>query len=251
MKKCLFFTIVLLTMSSLAFAAPIDLSTWTQRCATSAGNWVVSGANTDVLQTINGSPTYFVSNTNYINTTFEGSFGVETTSDDDFIGFVFGFGDLNDYLLFDWKQNRQSSNGFASDGFTLSKITNNDTLDVNFWDHTGSDISILATKYGDSTNDTGWADHTVYKFRLDYTTTGIKIGIAEATATAYDTIFDVTGTFSDGAFGFYNYSQSYVRYTGFEEDPIIPGAVPEPSTILLISAGLLGLVGYSRKRSKK
>ncbi|MEA3241376.1 MAG: PEP-CTERM sorting domain-containing protein, partial [Pseudomonadota bacterium] len=27
--------------------------------------------------------------------------------------------------------------------------------------------------------------------------------------------------------------------------------VPEPSTILLMGIGLLGLVGYSRKRSKK
>ncbi|MCD6389879.1 MAG: PEP-CTERM sorting domain-containing protein [Desulfobulbaceae bacterium] len=34
-------------------------------------------------------------------------------------------------------------------------------------------------------------------------------------------------------------------------DPIGMNPVPEPSTILLMGIGLLGLVGYSRKRSKK
>ena len=30
-----------------------------------------------------------------------------------------------------------------------------------------------------------------------------------------------------------------------------PPPIPEPSTILLMSVGLIGLVGYGRKRSKK
>lgn len=242
MRKIMFFTIGLLVMSSLAFADPIDLSGWT---AYPGGTWTVASDGSSVLQTTNGAPTYFVSGTNYIDTTFEGSFGVETTSDDDFIGFVFGFNGLEDYLLFDWKQGRQNYSGFASDGFTLSQITGNH---VNLWNHSGAGITVLGTSYGDDTNDTGWADNTVYRFTLDYTTTNIRIAINDAT------IFDVAGTFGNGAFGFYNYSQSQVRYAGFEEDEYVPpnsDPVPEPSTILLMGAGLLGLVGYSRKRSKK
>jgi hypothetical protein len=70
-------------------------------------------------------------------------------------------------------------------------------------------------------------------------------------------------------FGFYDLDQAYSQinfsntgssadYFGFDDmtigtyEQVIPNnPVPEPSTILLMGIGLLGLVGYSRKRSKK
>ena len=234
MKKTLFFGIVFMLLSSMAFAAPIDLRAGWE--ATAGGTWTVASDGSNVLQTVNGHPTVFYSATQYIDTTFDGSFGVETRDDDDFIGFVFGYNGPSDYLLFDWKQKNQST---ALEGFTLSKISG---TTVDFWAHTGADITVLGTSYSTTS---GWADYTSYDFHLDYTTTEIKIAI-DGTQ-----IFDVDGTFSSGAFGFYNYSQSQVRYAGFEEEVIPPGPVPEPSTILLMGAGLLGLVGYRRKRSKK
>ena len=68
--------------------------------------------------------------------------------------------------------------------------------------------------------------------------------------------------------GFYDLGQTYngikftntgssADYFGFDDmtigtyEQINPNPVPEPSTILLMGIGLLGLVGYSRKRSKK
>ncbi|OEU53632.1 MAG: hypothetical protein BA871_02970 [Desulfuromonadales bacterium C00003096] len=239
MKKWLLLIMMFLGLNSWALAAPIDLTGWTPY---PGGTWNVSADGSSVLQTTNGQPTYFVSTANYIDTQFKGSFGVETTSDDDFIGFVFGFNGFDDYLLFDWKQGRQSYTGFASDGYTLSKITGSG---VNLWDHTGSDIQVLDTSYGAVVNDVGWADNTVYDFTLDYTNSGIKISIDN------DLIFDIAGTFDTGKFGFYNYSQSQVRYQGFTEDPAPPSGpapVPEPGTLLLVGAGIIGLVGYNRKR---
>lgn len=220
---------LILSTSTFANASLIDLNAWS---GTSGGNWVVDGSGTSVLQTINGQPTYFLSDNNYINKKFDGTFGVETTGDDDFIGFVFGYNSNNDFLLFDWKQGNQAG---AESGFTLSKISGSD---VDYWNHTDSDITVLASDYA---GNNGWADNTVYDFSLDFTTTGIKIDINGTN------IFDVSGSFNSGKFGFYNYSQSQVRYTGFEEE-ISPSAIPEPSTFAIFALGMIGLVSRRFKK---
>lgn len=223
---------IVLSVSGFANAGLIDLSSWT---GTSGGDWSVDASKTSVLQSINGQPTYFLSDTNYINTLFNGTFGVETTIDDDFIGFVFGYNNSSDFLLFDWKQGNQ---GTASSGFTLSKITG---TDVDFWAHTGSDITVLATDYASNNGNNGWVDNTTYNFTLDYTTTRISIGIDG------NNIFNIAGTFNTGKFGFYNYSQYKVRYTGFEETVSPTQDVPEPSTLAIFALGIMGLAARKLK----
>ncbi len=221
----------LIGMTNFAGAAPIDLSGWT---AEGGGNWIVSPNGSQVTQTRNGNPTYFLSDTDYINTEFNGSFSVSPNwGDDDFIGFVFGWQNSDDYYLFDWKKNNQ---GFANEGYTLSHITG---ADVDYWDHTGSDITVLGTSYS---NSSGWEHGIVYNFTLNYTTTGFTIDI-DGTE-----IFNQTGNFNTGKFGFYNYSQAGVTYQGFDQAPT-PNPVPEPTTMALVGAGLLlGASGIRRCR---
>ena len=85
------------------------------------------------LQTTNGDPTFFVSPENdYVDTTFRGSFRVDTTSDDDFIGFVLGYRprpaeadppNAFDFVLFDWKRNSQTYMSRATiAGFRLARV---------------------------------------------------------------------------------------------------------------------------------
>lgn len=223
MKKLLTLVAVL-GLSSQVNATPIDLSNWTE---TPGGDWTLAADGSSVFQSTNGQPTYFLSESNYINTEFNGTFGVETSSDDDYIGFVFGYNNSDDYLLFDWKQGEQSS---AYSGFTLSQISGSH---VDLWGHSGSDLTVLASDYTTRDSFKGWLDNTRYNFTLDFTSSSIRIDIDGST------IFDVDGSFSDGKFGFYNYSQSQVRYSGFEET--VSETVPEPSTLAIFALGIIGL----------
>ncbi len=249
----------LLLSASLASATPIpvDLNNWSKRGPSANGNWVVAGDGSSVLQTVNGDPTFFVSDTDQINTTLRGRIRVETTSDDDLIGFVFGFngpdttGNDMDFWLFDWKQASQASGGFtAFEGFAFSRVNGSITNYIpGFWGRTDSaGFDNLATNYGAGL---GWQDNVEYDFTILYQDNRVKIDIAGGAFGAGTTVFDLSGSFGTGRFGFYNYSQASVRYSGLTEEdtpPPPPGEVPVPGTLALAALGLL-MTRVARRRA--
>lgn len=233
-----------------ANAAPIDLNTWSQQGVAANGNWAVSADGSTVNQSINGDPTFFVSDTNYLNTEFDGSFQVGRNFDNDFIGFVFGYqsplssnaDDPENFnmFLFDWKQGNQ---GRASEGFTLSYINgmveaDDDTAGA-FWgkdnasaSNLDSDVQLIANNFG---NDLGWVDDVLYDFNLTYQSNRIRITIDGGTFND-ETIFDVgpdavagLNSFQDGRFGFYNLSQQDVTYQGFTETVVVDPCIANPT----------------------
>jgi hypothetical protein len=236
---------------------PIDLRTWAKQGPAGNGNWVVASDGSYVTQTINGDPTFFVSPGDYLNTTIRGTFSVNTTSDDDYIGFVFGYtspqatsgagANIHDYILFDWKQANQD---VAKAGFTLSRVQG--TIDSSgigdvFWTHNASNaaLDVWGTDLG---SNRGWADNTQYSFELVYQSNLIQISIAGgAFGTNSQQIFSVTPddvgetSFATGKFGFYNYSQQSVVYTSFTEQatPVVPtpGAFAGGASLLALLAG--------------
>ncbi len=251
--------VALLAGQGLAQVA-VDLRNWNQEGHLPAGNWTVAPDGSNVFQSINGAPTFFVSDVNFYNTTIRGSFGVETTSDDDFIGFVFGYQSplaseghstlAADFILFDWKQTRQSP---ANSGFRLTHVegtlsTSTATSNPSWGQTSTSSItftpfaSLTGPSSGTDNTGLGWANNTHYDFELIYEPDRIRIAIQGGVGLFADgmSIFDVWladvdpdgtlfgGGFADGRFGFYNHSQASVRYASFTEqaNPIlstIPG----------------------------
>ena len=258
---------VLLPATAHAMPMPVDLSGWVEngfKGNNGAGTWVVQAGNDSVLQTINGDPTvFFEPGSNAQGTALSGTIEVETTGDDDYIGFFLGYqdGELNstmaDFWMIDWKQNDQS--GGALRGLALSHVTgdiaNGPNATNSFWNHTSTVNEVQrATNLGS----TGWADNTEYAFDLIFTSTLIEVNVNGVTELSY------AGNFSDGAFGFYNYSQDPVRYAGLTTVVVVDpcdtnppgqggcppiGQVPVPGTLGLLGLGILGLSQMRRKQS--
>ena len=234
-----------------ANSAPVDLSTW---LAEGPGNWSLAGDNNSVFQSLNGNPTVFHNNTaSSQNKALSGTITVETTADDDYIGFVLGYnaGDLlnaaADYLLIDWKQANQGSFGCNADvGLSISHVSGALGNNAGAWCHDpAGNVTELAR--ASTLGSTGWLDNTTYSFDLIFTGSLVEVKVNGVTE------ISLAGSFADGGFGFYNYSQQGVRYAGIGEEVVVdpPSPVPLPAALPMLGAalGLLAAAAARRRRA--
>ena len=251
---------LLLATAAVGFAlpataqTPVDLSTWSQRSVSGGSAWVVSSGNTEVRHDNNAFVSFFVNPDPKQDFTLRGTFEVQSTNDDDYIGLVFGYetpdssSAANDYdfLLFDWRQSSQSfRGGQASEGFRLLDVdcsydtsrdntTNSGTVGscdfgTFFTTQTGSaaGYDVLATNFGSTL---GWADNVEYEYELRYSADSVKVTITGGTGVFQNGLAaievsaaDVGLTrFPDGLYGFYNNSQQSAVYQAFEIDEQTP-----------------------------
>lgn len=233
-----------LLLSVPAIAAPVDLTGWTAEG--SQQNWVVQAGNDSVRQTVNGQPTVFYGTDNAIGRKLSGTIRVGADGDNDYVGFVLGFdpGELSaatpDYILVDWKQGNQD---VAKMGLAISRVSGAINLNQNnaAWAHTGV---VQELQRGATLGNVGWVDNVTYSFDLYFYASNIEVWVDGVKQ------IDLDGSFSDGRFGFYNYSQSNTLYAGITEDVAPPvGGVPEPATWAMLILGF-GTVGAAARRRR-
>jgi len=200
---------------------PIDLSTWQvvqyELNFQPDASWNVQPGNDAVLQTVNSDASIYIGDFDSANRVIRGTWSVQSTSDDDFMGFVFGYQSREQYYLFDWKQASQLSGGLAEVGMSLKVVdlpAGQDPTQADLWPTTGSaNVTTLAH------NTVPWQPFTDYDFELEFTPGTIRIVVREAGVELENwTISD--STYTDGSFGFYNYSQDEVLYQGFTQEGV-------------------------------
>lgn len=252
------FATLVLTAAGQTLAMPmaVDLSTWK---VDGSGNWTLAPDNNSVNQSLNSRPTVFFNDTDSQGTALSGLISQGPGGgDDDFFGFVLGYddGDLfgdnpsTDYILVDWKAGTQ---GGWDAGMAISRVTGSiDTGGTNTaadaWDHVGN-VEFL--ERAATLGNTGWETNTEYLFDISFQPDNIQVSVDGAQQ------FDINGTFENGSFGFYNFSQPNVNYLGIGETVLPPScgepgqppcnpppptnSVPAPATLALMAVGLLGL----------
>lgn len=214
------------------------------------GSWVA--ASNTAIQLLNSNPTVFYSPDGALHRAYEGTVGVSTSTDDDFIGFVVGFtpGALASavtaqYVLIDWKQATQSLDGYnAPRGLALSLVTGRPAnASQGFWGHQG-DVQEIAR--GATLGATGWQDLATYTFRLEYTPGNLLFhvnNVLQFDLSAQD-IGGASFTLPNGRFGFYAMSQEQVSFTLTSVE-----AIPEPSASLLVLLGFACCAAGHRSRA--
>lgn len=249
-------------------AAPIDLTGWTAESYQSAsafgdGAWNTSPSGHSVTQRINGQPTMFYSDFNAQGKRLSGNIRVNQTHDNDYIGFVLGYEPgsnttpSGDYLLVDWRQGIQghdfvnspdSPGGVATTGLAVSHVSG--LPDANeLWQHenlpgTPESSGVEELARGATLGNAGWSDHTTHNFAIDFGPNNLQVFVDGSLE------IDLTGEFSDGRFGFYNFSQPTTQYSDFEltEGSFPTTPVPEPGTMALFLFSLTTLLGARLRR---
>ncbi|MDA0152150.1 Ig-like domain-containing protein [Vibrio sp. Makdt] len=199
-----------------ANAAMVDLGTWKQEGSPANGTWSLSADRHSVFQSINGHPTAYVSDQSYDYRVFRGDIKVETSSDDDYIGFVVSYSD-SEFIIFDWKKADQ---GTAKKGYSLIHSRGSlDQLKTLGWDIHEGNTSLTTLLARDRSK--GWTHNQYYNFQVQ-----LKPGRVIASVDD-KVIFDVeTEAVKPGRFGFINWSQSHVRYHSIQElHPPIPADI--------------------------
>ncbi len=175
--------------------------------------WVFDEACTQATQTKNAKPSVLLSDVDFEGGTLTGAFHVDTTDDDDLIGFVFGYQGPGDFYLVDWKQGQQTFCGvevFA--GLSIKHVTGPGPLVcADFFDSLGTgavDVLVTATP-------PGWKDFVTYQWTLKLEGQTATVTLAEGEQVLHE-VTTTLESFDGGLFGFYNNSQDSVVYEFFE-----------------------------------
>ncbi|HIG30438.1 MAG TPA: hypothetical protein EYQ50_22625 [Verrucomicrobiales bacterium] len=181
--------------------------------------WVIQNDGQGVVQTMNFLASAFVMKARPGGSRIQGQLRNDEAKDDDYIGFIFGYQDLGNFYLFDWRAGNDAKEelGLARQGMSIRSFHSESPLtESDLWPTFES--SLKATVL--FRNDIPWIPHQDYHLDLIHQQGFISIQIRDSNGEIAHIEFQ-DKTYAPGQFGLYNFSQPNVVFSDFSVTQVV------------------------------